>query len=116
MRPPNVWRPNRRERTNSRKFERRGHAAYFGEPVSQLEHALQTAHRADQRGVPDYLMIAALLHDIGHLLLDSVTVDAPQPSSVSARGKHGWHNGTGGLTDEGEFVGGVVGGHLVTLR
>ena len=49
-------------------FERRGHAAYFGEPVSQLEHALQTAHQADQRGAPDYLIAAALLHDIGHLL------------------------------------------------
>ena len=49
-------------------FERRGHAAYFGEPVSQLEHALQTAHQADQKGAPDYLIVAALLHDIGHLL------------------------------------------------
>src|SRR5262245_66564575 len=49
-------------------FERRGHTAYFGEPVSQLEHALQSAHQADQRGAPDYLIVAALLHDIGHLL------------------------------------------------
>src|SRR6266446_1402150 len=49
-------------------FERRGHAAYLGEPVSQLEHALQTAYQADQKGAPDYLIVAALLHDIGHLL------------------------------------------------
>jgi predicted HD phosphohydrolase len=49
-------------------FERRGHAAYFGEPVSQREHALQTAHLADQKGGPDSLIVAALLHDIGHLL------------------------------------------------
>ncbi len=49
-------------------FERRGHAAYLGEPVSQLEHALQTAYQADQKGAPDSLIVAALLHDIGHLL------------------------------------------------
>ena len=29
-------------------FARRGGEAYFGEPVSQLEHALQTAWQAEQ--------------------------------------------------------------------
>jgi phosphonate degradation associated HDIG domain protein len=48
----------------------RGGAAYFGEPVSQLEHALQTAHCAAQAGSPPELVVAALLHDIGHLLHD----------------------------------------------
>jgi [1-hydroxy-2-(trimethylamino)ethyl]phosphonate dioxygenase len=48
----------------------RGGAAYFGEPVSQLEHALQTAHCAAQAGSPATLVLAALLHDIGHLLHD----------------------------------------------
>ena len=28
-------------------FETGGNAAYFGEPVSQTEHALQTAHLAE---------------------------------------------------------------------
>ena len=51
--------------------EPRGGAAYFGEPVSQLEHALQTAHCATQAGSPSELVLAAvLLHDIGHLLHD----------------------------------------------
>lgn len=45
-----------------------GHAAYVGEPVSQLEHALQTAHHAEQAGSGDALVVAALLHDVGHLL------------------------------------------------
>lgn len=49
-------------------FERHGGEAYFGEPVSQLEHALQTAFQAEQAGAPDSLIAAALLHDIGHLL------------------------------------------------
>ncbi len=43
---------------------------YGGEPVSQLEHALQCAHQAEQAQVPDDLMVAALLHDLGHLLHD----------------------------------------------
>ena len=49
-------------------FERYGELAYSGEPVSQLEHALQTAQRAEQDGAPDTLITAALLHDLGHLL------------------------------------------------
>jgi phosphonate degradation associated HDIG domain protein len=49
-------------------MERRGGAAYFGEPVSQLEHALQAAWLATQAGSPPELAVAALLHDIGHLL------------------------------------------------
>ena len=45
-----------------------GGEVYFGEPVTQLEHALQTAALADREGAPDTLVVAALLHDIGHLL------------------------------------------------
>jgi phosphonate degradation associated HDIG domain protein len=49
-------------------FETRGHAAYFGEPVSQLEHALQAAHVAEADRASPALIVAALLHDVGHLL------------------------------------------------
>jgi len=49
-------------------FEKRGAGAYFGEPVSQLEHALQAAHFATEEKAPDAMVVAALLHDIGHLL------------------------------------------------
>ena len=49
-------------------FAARGSEAYFGEPVSQLEHALQTAWHAERDGAPPWLVVAALLHDIGHLL------------------------------------------------
>lgn len=51
-------------------FERRGGGAYFGEPVSMTEHALQAAHFAEKDGAPETLIVAALLHDIGHLLED----------------------------------------------
>jgi [1-hydroxy-2-(trimethylamino)ethyl]phosphonate dioxygenase len=51
-----------------RLFEQRGSSEYLGEPVSQLEHALQAAHLAVLDGACDALVSAALLHDIGHLL------------------------------------------------
>ena len=49
-------------------FRNRGHEEYHGEPVSQLEHAVQAAELA-QEGHPDdpEFIIAAFLHDYGHL-------------------------------------------------
>ena len=49
-------------------FREHGSAAYFGEAVSEAEHALQCACLAEQAGAPPELIAAALLHDIGHLL------------------------------------------------
>jgi phosphonate degradation associated HDIG domain protein len=51
-------------------YENKGGRAYEGEGVSQLEHALQSAHLAEHAGAPPELVCAALLHDIGHLLND----------------------------------------------
>lgn len=51
-------------------FERRGSAEYHGEAVSQIEHALQAAQLAEAHGASDALIVAALLHDVGHLLHD----------------------------------------------
>jgi phosphonate degradation associated HDIG domain protein len=50
-----------------RLFADNGRAAYFGEPVSQTEHALQAAHLAEEAGAGNALVVAALLHDVGHL-------------------------------------------------
>ena len=49
-------------------FARHGAEQYSGEPVTQLEHALQTAHFAEQSDASDALVTASLLHDLGHLL------------------------------------------------
>ena len=49
-------------------FAHSGHDAYFGEPVTQLEHALQTAQLAEQAEADPETVVAAFLHDIGHLL------------------------------------------------
>jgi gamma-butyrobetaine dioxygenase len=51
-------------------FRERGRAAYLGEPVSQTEHALQTAWAAEKAGASGALITAALVHDLGHLLHD----------------------------------------------
>jgi phosphonate degradation associated HDIG domain protein len=49
-------------------YESRGTRAYFGERVSMAEHGLQAAHFARAEGAAESLVVAALLHDIGHLL------------------------------------------------
>jgi phosphonate degradation associated HDIG domain protein len=41
---------------------------HYGEDVTQLEHALQTAHHARVDGAPPALVAAALLHDVGHMI------------------------------------------------
>jgi len=51
-------------------FARKGARAYAGEPVNQIEHALQTATRAEEEGAGPALVTASLLHDLGHLLND----------------------------------------------
>lgn len=57
-------------------FRRRGASLYGGEGVTQLEHALQAALLAEQAGALPPQILAALLHDIGHLLHD-LPDDAP---------------------------------------
>lgn len=47
-------------------FASRG-GEHYGEGVSQTEHALQCAVLAEADGAPASLVIAALLHDVGHL-------------------------------------------------
>jgi phosphonate degradation associated HDIG domain protein len=51
-------------------LRQRGHEQYSGEPVTQLQHALQTAAMAEGDGADDELTTAALLHDLGHLVQD----------------------------------------------
>jgi phosphonate degradation associated HDIG domain protein len=51
-------------------FHRRGSEQYSGEPVTQLQHALQSAALAEAEGADDELVTAALLHDLGHLVHD----------------------------------------------
>jgi phosphonate degradation associated HDIG domain protein len=69
-------------------MQQRGGDAYFGEPVSQLEHALQAAWFARQADSAPMLVAAALLHDIGHLLHD-------RPENVADEGVDTRHEEAG---------------------
>lgn len=49
-------------------LQRSGGEEYFGEAVSKLQHAEQCASHARNAGADEELILASLLHDIGHLL------------------------------------------------
>jgi phosphonate degradation associated HDIG domain protein len=51
-------------------FGQKGHEQYTGEPVTQLQHALQSGFLGEQAGASDELVTAAFLHDLGHMLHD----------------------------------------------
>jgi phosphonate degradation associated HDIG domain protein len=65
-----------------------GQARYGMEAVSQREHALQAAWAAEKAGVPNALVAAALLHDVGHLLHDL-------PEDAAERGINDHHETAG---------------------
>ncbi len=58
-------------------FERRGGEEYLGEPVTMAEHMLQGATLAEQSNQDEIIIVAALLHDIGHFTSEfgSFTMD-----------------------------------------
>jgi phosphonate degradation associated HDIG domain protein len=51
-------------------FDERGEGQYGSERVTQRAHALQCASIAAREGATDALIVAALLHDVGHLVHD----------------------------------------------
>src|SRR4051812_27583038 len=65
----------------------KGDRQYSGEPVTQLEHALQTAQLAEEAGASDELVTACLLHDLGHMSNDEG--DTPTLRGVDDR--HQFH-------------------------
>lgn len=48
-------------------YEGYGGAEYAGEKVSQLEHMAQAAQLAEEQGYDEEVILAAFLHDIGHI-------------------------------------------------
>ena len=71
-----------------RLFESKGKTSYLGEPVSQLQHALQAANCALREHAPAHLVVAALLHDVGHLVEDL-------PEDIAGRGIDAKHEEIG---------------------
>jgi len=54
-----------------RLYAAKGDRMYTGEPVTQLQHALQSADLAERSGASEALVLAAFLHDIGHFISDT---------------------------------------------
>ena len=77
-------------------FERRGAESYLGEAVTMAEHMYQTAALALAEGAPDALVVAALLHDIGHY-----TSEFGEYSAADVVDKQ--HDAAGGRVLEGVF-------------
>ncbi len=71
-------------------FHEKGNGVYFGETVTETEHALQCAHLAEQSGAAPALIAAALLHDVGHLLHGL-------PEDIAVRGIDGRHEAGGAV-------------------
>ena len=70
-------------------FAQKGGCQYSGEPVSQLEHALQCARLAEAAAASAELITACLLHDLGHLTND--LGDTPTLRGMDDR--HQFHGG-----------------------
>jgi phosphonate degradation associated HDIG domain protein len=90
-------------------YKKHGHE-HYGEGLSQLQHMMQTAELALRSGADEEVILAAFLHDIGHLL------------SVADKGTNGdeQHEKQGAqyLRDLGfsERVASLVEGHVAAKR
>ncbi len=68
-------------------FANRGHLDY-GENISMEEHMLQTAFLADENDEEDNVVVAALLHDFGHLICN-------MPNNTFEEGSDNYHEELG---------------------
>ena len=69
-------------------FERRGAESYMGEKVSMAQHMLQAAQEAERLLADPELIVAALLHDIGHYSNEI-------PDEVLMKGTNNYHEEAG---------------------
>ncbi len=79
-------------------------SAYLGEPVTQLEHALQTAWFAARAEAGEDVVVAALLHDVGHLIEQQDGLGHPEHDRIGAD----WLAGLGVSPRVCELIGGHV--------
>jgi phosphonate degradation associated HDIG domain protein len=52
-------------------YKNHGGEEYAGEKISQLEHMVQSAQLAAQQGYDEEVVLAAFLHDIGHICVSA---------------------------------------------
>jgi len=85
---------------------------FYGEGVSQLDHALQCASLAEASGADDQLVAAALLHDYGHFF--EGRGEAAERDGIDAR--HEVHGARRLRAWFGAEVAGPVGLHVAAKR
>lgn len=56
-------------------YQKHGGNEYAGEKISQLEHMVQAAQLAMEGGYDDEIVLAAFLHDIGHICAASYILE-----------------------------------------
>ena len=63
-------------------YTEHGHDIYFGEHVTQLQHALQASEKAQKEGFETDIQLAAFLHDIGHICVEITEENAMKQLGV----------------------------------
>ncbi len=93
-----------------------GAQRYGDENVSQLQHALQCAMLAERENAPAALVVAALLHDIGHLV-DKIADGAARREIDRRHERIGsGYSPTGGANRRPRFCAGSAGAVSVHLQ
>ena len=82
-------------------FNRRGAESYLGEDVTMAQHMLQAAQCAEESGADGSLIVAALLHDIGHYKNEI-------PETALAKGINNYHEEAGANFLEDYFPASVI--------
>ncbi|MCB9230643.1 MAG: HDIG domain-containing protein [Bacteroidia bacterium] len=62
-------------------YQAHGHEDYIGEAISQIEHMSQAAQLAEKEGYDQEVILAAFLHDFGHI--------CPKPANAGEMGGYG---------------------------
>jgi phosphonate degradation associated HDIG domain protein len=70
-------------------YEGYGGAEYSGEKVSQLEHMVQAAQLAEEQGYDEEVILAAFLHDIGHISEAASTEESMSASGQKSASREG---------------------------
>src|SRR5688572_5751672 len=52
-------------------YEQYGEHEYAGTKVTQLQHMVQAAQLAEQQGYEEEVVLAAFLHDVGHICVSA---------------------------------------------
>lgn len=82
-------------------FERRGADSYLGEDVTMSQHMLQAAQLAEEAHASDEIIVAALLHDIGHYTNEF-------PEDALEQGVNNFHDEAGAAVMQSHFPDSII--------